>query len=141
MIQTNFLNYQNYIIRYECLIFSCRLQVKFVLEAVSFDTLSGQDRDIVVEALEAPMGKSSQVSVKGKKSLPVPSGKAAEKSEKCETSGGCFISKLFKYLFYSLLIVSASSQFACTRPYYEVYAQPYYNQYLKVRKAKNANST
>jgi len=108
-----------------------RLQVKFVLEAVSFDTLSGQDRDIVVEALEAPMGKSSQVSVKGKKSSPVPSGKAAEKSEKCETSGGCFISKLFKYLFYSLLIVTASSQFACTRPYYEVYAQPYYNQYLK----------
>ena len=72
------------------------------------------------------------MAAKGKKTSPVPSGKFAAKTQSCSAPSGCAFTKLFKYLFYSVLVISASSQIAYTRPYYEVYAEPYYNQYLKV---------
>ena len=106
-----------------------RLQVDQVIEACPASTLSDKLRSKVTTELTAPMATSNEI--KKRKKL----AKKAAKEEKVETvacSNGCFLGSVAKLGIYLAVIVGCMSQIEATRPTYELYAQPYVQNYIEV---------
>ena len=109
-----------------------RLQVKFVLDSLSDSTLGSKNRKIVEAALEQPMASSEEIKRVAKSSSGGGDACCAKNSACGTAASSCAIFGLFKHVLRFLMFVGIASQFQVTRPYYEIYAQPYYNAYMKV---------
>lgn len=108
-----------------------RLQVKFVLDSLPDSTLGSKHRKIVEAALEQPMASSEEIKREAKPTSGAGDACCAKKSACGTLAPSCAIFGLFKHVLRFLMLVGIASQFQVTRPYYETYAQPYYNAYMK----------
>ena len=114
-----------------------RLQVQQVVEACQLDTLSKKLRKLITAELTAPTMASSEIKRKKKttEKSPVKGVKESTSSQAvstCTVSSGGFLSSLIKFIWYSALLITASSQIEATKPTYQVYAAPSVEQYVEV---------